>query len=698
MYTTTAAMHSSDTITARGRDPGSGDTRGFAEATGRSGRNRKRTGSYHATPDASDRIAALNPLYSRRRDARMSRKMIRKARNRVSARRPGPFGALVFVRVLVFVLPLLAACRSPATPASVASAAPPATADAARLARLADDYWRTQLDADPIEATMLGIHGYDDRMPDESPAARARLRAGLLALRARLAAEVSDAALSGPDEVTRQLLADTIDGDLATFDCHLDDWVVDPRDGPQVAYLDLAGLQSVKTPDEARALVARWRAMPATLDQRGANLLRGLAAGKTSARSEVARVARQLDELLAKPDNDWPLVAPAARVPAGAASWSDAARAAFDADLRRAVADGIRPAFARYRAIIRDQILPRARGDALVGILNIPGGEACYAALVRVHTSLALEPKAVHQLGLDELARIHGEMQRLGPAAVGASDFAEIQRRLRGKDPAFFFTTREEIEANARAALGRASAAMPRFLGRLPRTPCDVKRIEPHEEKDAPIAYYRQPAIDGSRPGSYYVNTYDPRSRPRFESESLAFHEAVPGHHVQIALAQEMTGVPEFRKHLGVTAFVEGWGLYAERLADELGLYSSPLTRMGRLNLEAWRAGRLVVDTGIHALGWSRDQAVKFLTDNTAVAANNVENEVDRYIGWPGQALAYKIGELEILRLRAEAQRRLGGAFDLRRFHDVVLGSGAVTLPVLRAQLDRWITAGGGPR
>ena len=586
---------------------------------------------------------------------------------------------------------LLGGCRAQVPPVSPLAASP--GRDGARLARLADEYWRGQLEADPIEATLLGIHGYDDRMPDESPAGHDRLRASLLALRARLDAEVSVAALSDADRVTGELLADAIDGELATMECRLEDWVVDPRDGPQVAYLDLAGLQSVKTPADGRALLERWRAMPRTLDQIGANLLRGLAAGKTSAQSEVARVARQLDELLARPDEDWPLARPASRAPR--AGWSDATRAAFELDLRRAVADGIRPAFERYRAIVRDQILPRARGDAQVGIRNLPGGSACYAALIRVHTSLALEPSAVHRLGLDELARIRGEMERLGPAAVGSADFAEIQRRLRGHDPALFFASAEEIEATARGALARATAAMPRFLGRLPHTPCEVKRIEPHEEKDAPIAYYRQPAIDGSRPGTYYVNTYDPASRPRFEAESLAFHEAVPGHHVQIALAQEMTAVPEFRKHLGVTAFVEGWGLYAERLADELGLYGTPLERLGRLNFEAWRAGRLVVDTGIHALGWSRSQAVKFLADHTAMAANNIENEVDRYIGWPGQALAYKVGELEILRLRAEAQRRLGAAFDLRRFHDVVLGSGAVTLPVLRAQIDRWLASTG---
>ena len=220
----------------------------------------------------------------------------------------------------------------------------------------------------------------------------------------------------------------------------------------------------------------------------------------------------------------------------------------------------------------------------------------------------------------------------------------------------------------------------------------DVKPIESFEEKDSPIAYYRPAAIDGSRPGAYYINTYAPETRPRHEVEALAFHESIPGHHVQIALAQELTGLPEFRKHLGVTAFVEGWGLYAEGLADELGLYSGPLERLGRLSFSAWRAIRLVVDTGVHALGWSRARAIAFMEDNAALSRDNVVNEVDRYIAWPGQALAYKLGELEIRRLRADAQKRLGAGFDLRAFHDALLGAGAVSLPVLGAQIDAWVS------
>jgi uncharacterized protein (DUF885 family) len=590
--------------------------------------------------------------------------------------------------------------------AVVAPRPPPAAARALR--ELADAYWSAHLDADPIEATLLGYPGYGSRMPDESPAGRARIEARLRALRDRIPAEVPAGALEDPtadaERVTRGLLLGEIDRELAFAGCRLEEWSVDPRDGPQVAYLDLAGLQPVRTRADGAALLGRWRLMPSTLDQKIDNLRRGLGAGKSSPRSEVARVLRQLDELLARPVPEWPLVVgPATR--ASGADWTPAAAEAFRRELTEVVADAIRPAFARYRRVVADEILPRARGDADVGILRLPGGAACYRALVEVYTSEPLDPAEVHQIGLDELARIRREMEALGPVAIGTADFTEIQRRLRAADPRLFFTSRAEVEATAAAALARAAAAMPRFLGRVPRTPCVVKRIEAHEEKDSPIAYYRQPAVDGSRPGTYLVNTYAPETRPRFEAEGLAFHESIPGHHVQIALAQEMTGVPEFQRHLGVTAFVEGWGLYAEGLADELGLYSSPLARLGRLGMEAWRAGRLVVDTGIHALGWSRAEAVQFLVDHTTIARNNIENEVDRYIGWPGQALAYKIGELELRRLRRGAEGRLGSRFDLRRFHDAVLGQGALSLPVLGDEIARWtrreeaplpLPAGGG--
>jgi uncharacterized protein (DUF885 family) len=436
-------------------------------------------------------------------------------------------------------------------------------------------------------------------------------------------------------------------------------------------------------------MVARWQKMGPTIDEEIANLRRGLAAGKVATRGAVSHVITQLDQLLAKSDAEWTLRAPAS-APHTGPGWSDADRRAFTAGLDAAIAGSIRPAFQRYRQTLVTDILPRARDDQHVGLSNVPGGAACYLRMIQVHTSLALTPDEIHRFGLAEIERLRAEAIHLGSEIFHTTDFDEIRHRLQS-DPALFFKTRDEIEAKAIAALARSTAAMPRFLGRLPRTPCTVKRIASYEEADSPIAYYRPPAVDGSRPGAYYVNTSEPTTRPRYEAEALAFHESIPGHHVQIAIAQELVGLPEFRKHVGVTAFVEGWGLYAERLSDDLGLYSGPLDRLGMLSLELWRAGRLVVDTGMHAFGWSRQKAVDYLAANTIIASNNVLTEVDRYIGWPAQALAYKIGQREILSLRAEAKRRLGARFDLRAFHDVVLDSGAVSLPVLRAQITSWL-------
>jgi uncharacterized protein (DUF885 family) len=257
------------------------------------------------------------------------------------------------------------------------------------------------------------------------------------------------------------------------------------------------------------------------------------------------------------------------------------------------------------------------------------------------------------------------------------------------------FKTSAEVELKARETLARAQAAVPAWFGRVqPKAPCEVKVMGMYEAPYSTIAYYRQPSSDGRRPGTYMINTYLPETRPRYEAEALAFHEAVPGHHLQIAVAQELTGIPEFRKHVGVTAFVEGWGLYAERLSDEMGLYSSDLDRLGMLSFDAWRACRLVVDTGMHADGWSRQRAIDYMTENSLLAQNNIVNEVDRYLTWPGQALAYKIGQIEILKLRDEAKKKLGPRFDIKAFHDAVLGNGAVSLPVLRQQVEAYITAG----
>ena len=562
----------------------------------------------------------------------------------------------------------------------------PATSNDLSLDSLAAEYWEGRMQADPIEATLLGDRRFDDRMPDQTPEGHLRDIQRLQALLARVNALPAP---SGRDRVTWGALRGEIESDLALRNCHLHEWSVDPRDGPQVLFLNLANLQTVTTPEHARGLVGRWQKMGPDLDGRIANLRRGLSAGKVATRGSVERVLRQLDDLLASPTADWVLAAPGKASHPG---WSDAERAALAGGITTAVEQGIRPAFARYREVLRSEILPRSRPDEAVGLGHVPGGPACYESLIKVHTSLVMAPDEIHRIGLEEVARVRAEMTTLGAKLFGTADLAAVQHKLRS-DPALFFRTREEVEAKAEQALRRAEAVMPKWFGHLPKTPCVVKRVEAYEEKDTTIAYYRQPTVDGSRPGTYYINTFAPTTRPRYEAEVLAFHESVPGHHTQIAIAMEMTGLPEFRKHLGPTSFVEGWALYTERLTDEMGLYSADLDRMGKLSFDAWRASRLVVDTGIHVKGWSRQQAIKYMLENTALASNNIENEVDRYIGWPGQALAYKIGQREIQKLRHEAEAALGARFDIRGFHDRVLANGAISLPVLRDQVEDWVAS-----
>jgi uncharacterized protein (DUF885 family) len=338
------------------------------------------------------------------------------------------------------------------------------------------------------------------------------------------------------------------------------------------------------------------------------------------------------------------------------------------------------------------EILPRARPNDDPGLGHVPGGVAGYRGLIRVHTSLDLEADRLHAIGIDEIARIDVELAELAGRVTGVPSRLEAIERLR-TDPALSFATRDEVFDKAVSCLARATEAIPGWFGRLPQAPCEVVRMGSHEEEHSTIAYYREPAVDGSRPGQYFINTSEPATRPRYEAEALAYHEAVPGHHLQIAIGQELPGLPAFRRHLGPTAYFEGWGLYTERLCDEMGLYSGDLDRIGVLSYDAWRASRLVVDTGMHALGWSRDRAIRFMLEHTALAPNNIANEVDRYIVMPAQALAYKVGQLELLRLRAEARSRLGGAFDIRGFHDAVLGSGALSLPILRGVVEGWTSS-----
>jgi uncharacterized protein (DUF885 family) len=558
----------------------------------------------------------------------------------------------------------------------------------AALAALATEYWDTMLELAPLAATSLGDPRHDDRLDDPTPEGRAAARRRLAALLDR-ARSLDLAALGDQDRVTLSTMRDLLVGDIAGLDTGVGEWNVNPLDGLPVTLLNVPDYQRLQSPGDGRSMVARWRAMGPYIDAQVANLRRTLGEGRVATRAPVERAADILRELLASPDDDWPLLAPLAGI-GELEGWTTTDRGRLADDLRAAVATIVRPAFVRLHTTLVDIILPAARSNERPGLGHVPGGEAAYRQLIRLHTSLDVDARSLHETGLAEIERIDAELAELTGRVLGTRQLDAALERMRS-DPALAFTTSDEVFETAVRALARANEATPDWFGRLPQAPCAVVRMGAHEERHSTIAYYRQPAIDGSRPGQYYLNTSEPGTRPRYEAEALAYHEAVPGHHLQIAIAQELPHLPEFRRHLGPTAFFEGWGLYTERLSDEMGLYSGDFDRIGVLSFDAWRAGRLVVDTGMHALGWTRDQAIEFMHAHSALAINNITNEIDRYIVDPGQALAYKTGQLEILRLRRDAEQRLGSRFDIRRFHDALLEHGAVGLPTLASIIARWV-------
>ena len=540
--------------------------------------------------------------------------------------------------------------------------------------------------AHPVAATALGDRRFDDRLRANGPGAIAADVARLTGLTARVEA-IEPASLAAADQVSRAALLDFVRYELDLAEAGIDAWMVDPLDGPQVAYLNVPSFQPVRTVADGEALVARWQAIGPWIDRLVGTTRDALAQGVAAPQALVRNVVAELDDLLARPVDEWTLVDPARE---DHADWPAGRQHAFADAVRAAVVAGIEPAFARYRAFLVDELAPVARGDERPGLSHLPGGAEAYARLVRSHTTLELSPDEIHRIGLEELERIDAEFRDLGGRFLGTSDQAAVLARLRS-DPALHFATSAEVRDVAEASLARANAAIPAWFGRLPKTPCIVVEMAAHEAKYSTIAYYREPAGDGSRPGSYYINTSAPETRPRYEAETLAFHEAVPGHHLQIAIAQELDDLPAFRRLGGPTAYIEGWGLYSERLSAEMGLLSGDIDRFGIASFDAWRACRLVVDTGMHALGWSRGRAIDFMAEHTALAENNIANEVDRYLALPGQALAYKLGQREILRLRDSARAALGVAFDVRTFHDVVLGQGAVGLSTLGAVVHAWI-------
>jgi uncharacterized protein (DUF885 family) len=433
----------------------------------------------------------------------------------------------------------------------------------------------------------------------------------------------------------------------------------------------------VATATDRRAALERLRQYSRYIDREIAVLRRGLVSGYSAPGVAVDRVLQQINGMLAAA----PAVSPFA-APAQASN-----DAAFKKQVEQIVAKEINPAIRRYKTFLGEY---RTVARTAVGVAALPQGGACYEALILDNTSLDLKADDLHQLGLTLMDQIHGEMRVVGMRALGTSEIPAILTRLR-TDPALRFKSGDEIIASSNAALARARGALPKYFGRLPKNDFIIEPFAEHEAPTMPPAMYWPGPLDGSKPGIYKVNLYKPTESTRFDNEGVAFHEAIPGHHMQVALAIEVPAAHPIATIGYSTAFVEGWGLYSERLADEMGLYSGDLDRLGMLSNAAWRAARLVVDTGLHSKGWTREQAADYMRRNTAISENAIQTEVDRYIIMPGQALAYMVGYREIVAQREKAQAALGARFDIRAFHDVVLGRGGVTLPMLRHQVDAWI-------
>ncbi|PZN29183.1 MAG: DUF885 domain-containing protein [Proteobacteria bacterium] len=558
----------------------------------------------------------------------------------------------------------------------------------ARLHRLFAEAWEQDLADDPRGASYLGDKRYNDRWADHSLAAWARRNERYGAWLAQLERIPRDAL--PPDERLNYDLFQRLYADRLMqyrFGAHL-------RAIDQLNYSagvltanEVAEVIDFADARDYEQWIARLRGMDQYVDQTIELLRQGIATGNTQPRIIVERVTRQLQAQLVDDPTASPFFAPFTKMPA---ALDAAQRARLTREAEEAIRRVVVPAFKRLDAFLTQAYLPAARDT--VGIWDTPDGEDFYRSRVRWFTTTPLSPEEIHSLGLQEVERIRAQMLEIIERVGFEGDFDAFLTHLR-TDPKFRYTSGEELLNAYMVMAKRIDPMLPNWFGKLPRIPYGVRPIPAANAPDTTTAYYQPPSDDGRRPGYYYVNLYRPEERPTYEIPVLTVHEAVPGHHLQLALARELGELPPFRRYFEATAYVEGWALYAESLGEEMGLYTDPYDKFGQLTYEMWRAVRLVVDTGIHHKRWTREQAIAFFKANAAKSELDIVNEIDRYIAWPGQALAYKIGELKIKELRRRAQARLGERFDLRAFHDVVLGTGAVPLDVLERRVDEWIAS-----
>ena len=554
---------------------------------------------------------------------------------------------------------------------------------AARVTSFADEYVQGFFARYPDYATMEGYPGAEHgRLTDNSLAAGRAWEAKEDAWLQQAQAIDPSPLVGTPAYLTYAFLREGLESSVGARVCRNELWSVSPTyTGWQSVYSFLATLQPVGSEASRRDALQRFRSLPDYLDTEIANLREGMRLGYTAPKSNVQSVIAQMDALLRTPPTESPFFNPAARD----------STPAFRQEFRQAMSTEILPAIRRYRDFLAREYLPAARTE--IAVAANPKGADCYRASVRAHTSLNVPAHEIHETGLREMARIDAEMKTIGARSFGTTDVPKLLQRLK-TDPKYTFRTREEMIAYAQAAVDRAHKEVPNWFGIVPKAGVEIQPYAPFQERSAPGGQYNAAPDDGSRPAVYLINTYQPEKQSRAGLESTAFHETYPGHHLQIAIAKERAAAHPITRYFGSSGFSEGWGLYSERLADEMGLFSGDVDRMGLLSNEALRAGRLVVDAGMHALGWTRQQAIDYLLAHTAESPSRAAAEVDRYIAVPGQATAYMLGNLEIRRLRELAQQKQGAQFDIKQFHDRVLEDGSVTLPVLREKIERWIEQG----
>ena len=564
------------------------------------------------------------------------------------------------------------------------------------LAALFDREFKRGLDEHPERATFLGIPGYDDRLTDISDAAVARRKAHVKEVAAELK-KFDPKTLNTQDRISRAILLDSTELEMqqdALFGAlpfsEEDGWLpVSSMNGPQNGYPYLARATQFRRSADVANYVKRLEGIPARLDQMVARMRVGMKSGWMPPKAAMGQVPGMFDAFVTEDVTRSPLWVPFTHMPA---DMSPAERDGWIAEGKRAMA-GVRAGFAKVQKFLVDEYIPASRNE--LDASSLPAGPAYYALQVREKTTTTLTPAQIHEIGLSEVARIRKAMDEVMATTDFKGTFPEFLKFI-NTDPRFTFKTDEARLAAYRDIAKRADAELPKLFAELPRLPYGVRAMEAFEGDNSD--HYSPGALDGSRAGFFEANVNNLDKRPSHEMESTLMHEAVPGHHLQISRAQELKGLPLFRRSAWYVAYGEGWALYAESLGYEMGFYKDPYMHFGALVGEALRACRLVVDTGLHSMNWSRDQAIRYMVDNAGVNEAYATAEVDRYIVWPGQALGYKVGELRIKALRAKAKAALGDRFDVRRFHNAVLDDGAVPLTVLETRIDEWIRKEGAKK